>query len=316
VALPEAAAGLRDDLQRDPEGFALAGLCKRQSEKRLRDCTPVELLMALLDQSEKPLEFSALVSAFDALTKAIGPPLQQVSLSLSGAQGENERDLTQEWDAHSDVEKTVAERALLRQLWEQILRLPVRQRKALLLNLPGADIRLLPEIGIVGFGAIAAALEKTSAELAQFWNALPLDDAAIALELDTTAPKVKNLRQSAYDTLAWRMRPFRRGALRRLWLAAIRLPPPMAVIFMLYARDTQGASLLVLLQREDYVDREDIARCLPLPAEDLNRAWPELPLRFDQIAALLRKPTPMVVQGYVQACEQLRTHLEELRGES
>jgi hypothetical protein len=90
--------------------------------------------------------------------------------------------------------------------------------------------RLLPEIDVVGFGAIATALEKSPAEMALVWNSLPLDDTTIALELATTAPKVKNLRQSAYDTLSWRMRPFRRGTLRRLWLAALCLPPPLATI--------------------------------------------------------------------------------------
>ena len=38
-------------LQCDPEGFALAGLHKLRSGRALRDCTPIELLTALLDQA-------------------------------------------------------------------------------------------------------------------------------------------------------------------------------------------------------------------------------------------------------------------------
>lgn len=316
AAQPEASTATWDNLQRDPEGFVLAGLHRRYSGRKLRDCTPVDMLVALLDQAGSPLEFSTLVSAFDALEKTIQPSVHTVSLSLFGVQGEDAHDLAQKRDVSANIEQTVTDRAQLRQLWEQILRLPVRQRKALLLNLQGADIRLLPEMGVAEFGEIASALEKTPIELARIWHALPLDDARIALELGSTAPKVKNLRQSAYDTLSWRIRPFQRGALRRLWLAAIRLSRPMAIIFLLYARDAQESSLLILLRREGYVTSQEIAERLSLPQEDLKRIWHQLPMRLDQIAALLRKPIPIVVQKYVQACEHLHTQLIEIRGEN
>ncbi|HLK57165.1 MAG TPA: hypothetical protein VKU00_11400 [Chthonomonadaceae bacterium] len=316
AGLAEASEALRDDLQRDPEGFALAGLQKRRSGKTLRNCAPRELLLALLDQAGAPLEYSALIAAFDVLARAATPSLREVAVSSSSPQGEDPRDLITALEGHPSVEQTILERALLRQLWEQILRLPVRQRKALLLNLPGADIRLLPEMGVVGFGEIAEALEQTPAELAHLWNSLPLDDQTIALVLETTPPKVKNLRQSAYDTLSWRMRPFRRGALLRLWQEALRLPQPLALVFLLHASETQGVSLLALLVREGYITREGIAENLRLSPEDLKRVWSDLPMRFDQIAALLGQRAPTVVQWYLQACEQLHTHLVVIRGES
>ena len=89
----------------------------------------------------------------------------------------------------------------LRQIWLEILRLPVRHRKAVLLNLkdPNGDslIAVLPASGTATIREIAAALEMPAQELAAIWNSLPWDDLRIAESMGITRQQVINLRQSA-----------------------------------------------------------------------------------------------------------------------
>lgn len=316
---PEASGSVRDALQRDVEDFTLAGLAKRKIEKPLRECNPVELLMALLDQAEAPLEYAVLVNAFAALAHIVGPGRQEIAVAPISNEKENPFDRSSEpSDGGSTLQETLdeeARRSLLQRLWEQILRLPLNQRRALLLNFPEMDMRTLPIRSIAGFSEISEALEMSQAELAALWNHLPLADSAIATALAVTEPQVKNLRQSAYRTLAWRMRPFSRGALNQLWRAALQLPAPKGAVFMLYVRDSMGASLLALLPREGYANRQTIASHLQLPPEMLDRIWPELPLGFSKIATLLAKPPSLVAQIYAAAREELETYIEALQGE-
>ncbi|HLK55760.1 MAG TPA: hypothetical protein VKU00_04310 [Chthonomonadaceae bacterium] len=318
AGLEEASAAIRDALLRDPEGFALAGLHRRSPGKKLRDCTFREWMRALLDQAGAPLDFSTLVTAFSALASALEPPIREISITEVEKEGEEARDMLQtELKADIDIEKetvdAASQRDLWRQLWPQIVQLPLNQRVALLLNFPGADIRLLPEMGIASFAEITAALERFQEALARQWKFLPLDDTVIAHELGLTEAQVKNLRQSASRTLSWRMRPFSRGSLNRLWRAAIQLDPPRPAVYMLYVRDQKGASLLKLLPREGYANRDTISRELQLPPLMSERVWDQLPLRFHQIADLLQKPIPVVVRLYDEARTQLRASVTNMK---
>ena len=89
----------------------------------------------------------------------------------------------------------------LRQIWLEVLRLPVRHRKAVLLNLkdPNGDslIAVLPASGTATIREIAAALEMPAEELAAIWNSLPWVDLHIAECMGITRQQVINLRQSA-----------------------------------------------------------------------------------------------------------------------
>jgi hypothetical protein len=98
----------------------------------------------------------------------------------------------------------------LRELWQELQQLPVRQRIALLLNLRDAEgqgmIASLPLTGVATMRQIAAVLEMPAAELAALWRDLPLDDQRIALRLQLTRQQVINLRKSGRDRLARRLR--------------------------------------------------------------------------------------------------------------
>ncbi|HEV8238858.1 MAG TPA: hypothetical protein VGS57_05785 [Thermoanaerobaculia bacterium] len=101
------------------------------------------------------------------------------------------------------------ERDHLRESWQEIVALPLRQRRALLLQLHLDDgdsvTRLLPTLGIVGLAQVAAALEMPLAELRALWNELPLEDQRIAGMLGVTRQQVINLRKCARERLARRL---------------------------------------------------------------------------------------------------------------
>lgn len=86
----------------------------------------------------------------------------------------------------------------LKRLWMKLSEMPLRHRKALLLNLKykGRDlVRLLPLSGVASLHEIAAALEFTEDEFASVLSSLPWDDLRIAEHLGVTRQQVINLRQ-------------------------------------------------------------------------------------------------------------------------
>jgi hypothetical protein len=95
-------------------------------------------------------------------------------------------------------------------LWREIESLPPRQRAALLLNLRDADglnaVALFVLAGIAPFAQIAASLEMTTERLTALWNDLPLSDLAIGEMLGLARQQIINLRKSARERLARRMR--------------------------------------------------------------------------------------------------------------
>ena len=98
----------------------------------------------------------------------------------------------------------------LERLWIEICALPLKQRAALLLNLRDADgydvITIFPATSTANLPQIAEALQISIDELAELWNDLPLDDNRIAKRLDLTRQQVINLRKSARERLAFRMK--------------------------------------------------------------------------------------------------------------
>jgi RNA polymerase sigma factor (sigma-70 family) len=113
-------------------------------------------------------------------------------------------------DPRSGVASEVELRIYLERLWAEICQLPPRQRAALLLNLSDAEgrdvIALLPITGIATPRQIAEAVEMPPEQFAALWNDLPMDDATIARHLAITRQQVINLRKSARQRLARRMR--------------------------------------------------------------------------------------------------------------
>jgi hypothetical protein len=101
-------------------------------------------------------------------------------------------------------------REYLATLWREIRDLRGPQRAALLLNLRDGDggnaaaLFVLMEVATID--EVAQAMDVTPERLAKVWNDLPLDDLAIASILGTSRQQVINLRKSARERLARRMR--------------------------------------------------------------------------------------------------------------
>jgi hypothetical protein len=110
----------------------------------------------------------------------------------------------------ADPAAALESRQLLTSLWAEICQLPRRQRVALLCNLRNQHgvnvITLLPATNVASVEQIAAALEIPLAEFEQLWPALPLDDLRLAAYLGATRQQVINLRRSARDRLARRLK--------------------------------------------------------------------------------------------------------------
>jgi DNA-directed RNA polymerase specialized sigma24 family protein len=89
-------------------------------------------------------------------------------------------------------------------LWQQLGELPPRQCAAFLLN--SSVLRDFELLGIASIRSLAPRFAMAGDHLAKVWQSLPLDDLAIAAELDCTRQQVINLRRVARDTLsdAWR----------------------------------------------------------------------------------------------------------------
>jgi len=95
-------------------------------------------------------------------------------------------------------------------LWRETCALPAPQRAALLLNLRDGDggsaISLFPLMGIASLDEVAATIDLPLPRLAKLWSQLPLDDLTIASLLGLSRQKVINLRSSARQRLARRLR--------------------------------------------------------------------------------------------------------------
>jgi RNA polymerase sigma factor (sigma-70 family) len=154
--------------------------------------SPADFLHALFTQAGGPLDFEAIVSSAAA------------SWPLHDRCWRDVERLPDRW--RQDVSTVVGKRLELKNLWQQILALPLRQRTALLLNLrDGEDddvITAFPASGVASLEQIAAAIGVLEADLAELWNRLPLEDQEIAARLGLTRQQVINLRKSARARLA------------------------------------------------------------------------------------------------------------------
>lgn len=169
-----------------------------------------ELLTAIFNWTNAPLEIDLLTSVcaewWNVSDETIAIDAPQTDDSGS------ERAAVQIADARPDIYTENERRVYLSRLWNEILELPTRQRAAVLLNLKDENgrgvIDLWLVVGVASASKIAAALEMTPQEFAEIWNHLPLEDNRIAEILGLTRQQVINLRKSARERLARRMRSF------------------------------------------------------------------------------------------------------------
>ena len=108
-----------------------------------------------------------------------------------------------------DFETILEQQHMLALLWQEVCKLPRRQRLALLLNFKDARgqnlVSLLPYTRTATVEQIAKALDFPLVEFLKLWNNLPLDDVTIAELLGATRQQVINLRKCARERLERRM---------------------------------------------------------------------------------------------------------------
>jgi DNA-directed RNA polymerase specialized sigma24 family protein len=161
-----------------------------------------ELLAAIFDYAGGPVAFDDLVSVVAAVLQVKDEPPASTEEATIGA----------EIASGADVAWQVEKRIFLERLWHEVRELPRAQRAALLLNLREADGRgclaLFPATGVATLRQIADALELPAEQFAELWTQLPLDDATIAGLLGLARQQVINLRKSARERLARRLKGF------------------------------------------------------------------------------------------------------------
>ncbi|HJQ71050.1 MAG TPA: sigma-70 family RNA polymerase sigma factor [Blastocatellia bacterium] len=166
--------------------------------------TVAETAVAAIRFFERPVELDDLVCI---VAEAAGIKDAQTGL---GAEREPVDLQARIPDKRMAVDEAVELRAYITRLWEEICRLPLRQRAALLLNLKDGQgnsrLEMFWLMNVATIRQIARALEMTDLEFAQLLGDLPLEDAKIAERLGLTRQQIINLRKSARERLARRLK--------------------------------------------------------------------------------------------------------------
>ncbi len=157
--------------------------------------TFVNLIISLLVTAEGPVAMGDVV---DKVMRALGV---RERIRVTAPHGETDGDPIQQIaDTGPKAQETLEMAEGIRHIWSELIKLPLRHRQALLLNLKDRDgglILTLPMSGSVRIGEIASALEMTPKGLAEIWNSLPWDDLRIAEHMQISRQQVINLRQAA-----------------------------------------------------------------------------------------------------------------------
>jgi RNA polymerase sigma factor (sigma-70 family) len=162
---------------------------------------PSDLLAAIFDFLGGPVALDDLVNLVAVLWEIKEPTTEAGEEALAVLR-----------DPAPNAGESAQQGEFLRGLWAEVLQLPVRQRRALLLNLRDASgqgcIELLPLTGVASMAEIAGALEMSADELAALWGRVPLDDQELAERLALTRQQIINLRKAARARLARRLKDF------------------------------------------------------------------------------------------------------------
>lgn len=193
---PAGDASQRQRLTEDPRAFVEAA----RPMPDLRGTDAFTLLPRLLRLVGQPIELDALVSVVAELW----------DVHDATPDAHLDEMVERRPDLRPGVATAVERRLYLERLWAEIRALPLRQRVAVLLSLRdevgGGILSLFPFTGVATLRDLAGALEMSSPAFAALWNELPLDDVVIAGRLGLTRQQVINLRKSARERLARRMK--------------------------------------------------------------------------------------------------------------
>jgi hypothetical protein len=162
-----------------------------------------EFLDVLFERSGRPIVFDEVVKIAAETWHIHDLPTESIDT------GDSERD-DQLTSSEPRVDLALEQRLFFEQVWLEVCQLPVLQRAALLLNLrdsrDGGVISFLPFLGVATKEDLARLLEMPYADFQRVWNDLPLDDSRIAQMFGITRQQVINLRKTARERLARRMR--------------------------------------------------------------------------------------------------------------
>lgn len=163
---------------------------------------PAELLTAIFESVGHPVELNQLVTIVADVWGIKDQPDESFDLDDGAREGLI--------DSAARVDVVVEQRLYLQRLWAEVAKLPPLQRSALLLNLRdvqgGSVIAFVPHLGIATKAEIAEMLSMSAGQFSGLWDELPLDDASIARLLGVTRQQVINLRKTARERLARRMK--------------------------------------------------------------------------------------------------------------
>jgi hypothetical protein len=169
-----------------------------------------ELLTAIFNWTNAPVEIDLLTSVCAEWWNVTDETVE-IDASVTNETGEQHQSF-QLADTRPDASVGNERRVYLERLWNEIADLPTRQRAAVLLNLKDTNgrgvIDLWLVVGVATVEKIARVLEMTPEAFAAIWNDLPLDDNRIAKILGLTRQQVINLRKSARERLARKMKGF------------------------------------------------------------------------------------------------------------
>lgn len=162
-----------------------------------------EFLDVLFERSGRPIVFDEVVKIAAETWHIHDPPTESIDT------GGSERD-DQFTSSEPRVDLALEQRLFFEQVWLEVCQLPVLQRAALLLNLrdsrDGGVISFLPFLGVASKEELAQLLEMPYEDFQRLWSELPLDDLRIAQMFGITRQQVINLRKTARERLARRMR--------------------------------------------------------------------------------------------------------------
>jgi len=165
--------------------------------------SPDSLLLTIFELSGHAIEFDRVV----AIAAEVWGIKDQPTESFENADGEITKELV---DTSPGIELILEHRSYLSRLWEEVCQLPELQRAALLLNLRDAEgggvIAFIPQLEIASKADLARMTGISEAQFLALWNELPLDDASISRILNLTRQQVINLRKTARERLARRMK--------------------------------------------------------------------------------------------------------------
>ena len=162
-----------------------------------------QFLCGLFERSGRPIVFHEVVRIAAETWHIQDQPTESIDTDSS----ERDNPFT---SSEPRVDLALEQRLFFEQVWLEVCQLPVLQRAALLLNLrdsrDGGVISFLPFLGVASREELARLLELSYVDFQNLWNELPLDDLRIAQMFGITRQQVINLRKTARERLARRMR--------------------------------------------------------------------------------------------------------------